>query len=119
MAEDRVSNLRFRGIDVVVDTTRPAEFDIADHRLGTDAVEAIASELKEVTFSTRDRTLGTDAVVRVREIRGFDVVYAVGREDAKVVVTIAAALRPNDNEPTEILLERLNAVAILRSAFGL
>lgn len=59
------SPLRYRGIEVVVDTTIPAEFDIAGYRLGERFIENVAKQLSEVTFSRDDRTVGP---VRIREI---------------------------------------------------
>ena len=109
------SELRHRGIEVFVDTTEPAEFDIRGFQIPDSTVEKIAYALKTVSFSEDDRVFGS---LRVRKILGVNVLFTVGRLDGEVIITIAG-VQPIGQGPSFIdLLERLEPAATLRGVFG-
>lgn len=109
------SAFRVRGIQIVVDTTEQAEFDVAGYQIGDAAMERIARRLKAMPFSSQDRVVGD---IRVRLLEGYDVIYIVGRELDKLVVTIGGLRPPDPNDPTENILHRLGMVAMFRGATG-
>lgn len=101
---------------MVIDTTEKAEFDIMGYQIPDATMEAIASQLRDVSFSRRDRIVGD---VRVRECDGYDIVFIIGREENTMVITIGAVILPDPQSPTEELLQKLGPIAIFRGALGL
>lgn len=80
------SVFRNRGLEVVIDTTKEAEFDFASHRLTQRQVEAIGQALKAVPVSNSDRCVGS---VRIREVQtGKEVAFLISQEGSEVVVLI-------------------------------
>lgn len=111
-----MSHFRYRGVEVVVDTTEIAEHDIAGFQISAFDLNAIAENLLSETFSPRDRLVGA---LRVRELKGYDVIFTVGREERLVVITIGSIRPPDPLEKTEVTLKRLGVLAMLRGASGL
>jgi len=110
------SGFRHRGIEVVVDTTLPAEFDMAGFQLSENFARNLVHRLRTVTFSATDRCHG---IVRIREIDGYDVLFVVGREEKTVVITIGGVLIAESRSTTQELMQRANAIATLRGALGI
>jgi len=110
------SEFRYRGIPVILDTTEVAELDVALLGIPNETMEVIGRNLKTVTYSTSDRVIGQ---VRVREIAGHDVIFMLASEDGALRIVVGGVRVPDPNDPTEAVLKRLDAVAILRGAFGM
>ncbi len=111
-----MSSIRYRGLTPVVDTTEAAEWDVADLGLSDADLDRIALNLRELPVSTADRTVGA---IRVRESDGLDILFHIQREERLEVITICGLRRPTPDDPTEAILKRLGALAIIRSATGL
>jgi hypothetical protein len=80
------SAFRNRGLEVVVDTTKQAEFDFASHQLTSDQQETIAANLREVPNSVRDTCIGD---IRIREVfTDWEVAFVVALDDSEVVILI-------------------------------
>ena len=80
------SPYRNRGLNVVVDTTRQAEFDFASHQLSPREQEVIGTNLKTVPHSPRDRFFGN---IRVREVlKGWEVAFTIALDDNEVVILV-------------------------------
>ncbi|MEM1130779.1 MAG: hypothetical protein AAGH83_09685 [Pseudomonadota bacterium] len=107
---------RHRGLKVAVDTTEMAEFDIRELTLSDALVENIGRRLRDMAFSKQDRVVGD---VRVREMFGYDVAFIVGRQNGTVVITIGAVEVPSPTDPMEVVLARLDLVAMFRGVTGL
>jgi hypothetical protein len=107
---------RFRNVQVVVDTTQTAEFDIALYSVTETELDVIATSLRKHPFLKGDRSVGD---FHIRLIAGYDVVYIVGREARDVVVTIGCILPPDPSNPTEVILQKLEVLAIFRGAAGI
>ena len=110
------SQIRYRGLQVVVDTTQPAEFDIAELALPEEELEKAVRVLTKVPFSVSNRNVDG---VQVREIQGLDYVYTVSRDEDVLVITIGAIRRPDPKNPTDEILKRLSVIDIVRGATGL
>lgn len=107
---------RNRGIEVVVDTTMIAEFDIQDHKLADEFLETVVRSLTAVPFSKDDIVQGA---LRARTIQKYDVFFIVGREKSQLVVTLGG-LQPHQGETAlRKALKLAEKVGILRGATGL
>ncbi|MCK0094286.1 hypothetical protein MWU60_01780 [Yoonia sp. F2084L] len=111
-----MTSIRHRGIKVIIDTTEVAELEIAGYQITDADLDLITKNLTQSTFSPRDRVVGP---VRIRLLKGYDVMFLVGREGANVVITIGSIRPPDPNEPTEDALKRLGILATLRGASGI
>ncbi|MCH8465107.1 MAG: hypothetical protein LAT78_00825 [Roseinatronobacter sp.] len=107
---------RHRGVQILVDTTATAEFDMQIYDIKPETVKDIALSLRALPQSTKDRSVGN---FLIREISGFDVAFIVGRAGRDVIITIGRIRPPDTQEPTELLLKYLNIGAIFRGATGL
>ena len=107
---------RYRGIEVVVDTTQPAELQINGYQVSPSDIEAIERNLSDVMMSDGDQTIGD---FRIRVIKGYEVAFVLGREDDLVVVTIAAVVPRQARYRLADVLKGLGKIAIIRGATGL
>lgn len=110
------SPLRYRGVEPVVDTTLPAEWDIAGLGVSDADLEVIATNLYALPNASMDRVVGS---VRVREIMGLDVLFVFGRQDRLLIITICGLRRPTPDDPTEAILKRMGKLATIRGALGI
>lgn len=111
-----MSGFRYRGVEVVVDTTHAAELQIKGYQISRTVVDAIGRSVSDVTFSEYDKVVGD---VRIRDVNGYDVAFTVGREGAQVVVTIIAVMPHEPDGSMAAIIETLGVAAILRGASGL
>lgn len=109
------SPLRYRGLTPVVDTTEAAEWDIAELGMSDTDLDRIALNLRALPVSTVDRAVGS---IRIRESDGLDILFHIHREERLEVITICGLRRPTPDDPTEAILKRLGALAIIRGATG-
>jgi len=111
-----MSSLRYRGIEVVVDTLHSAEIEIQGYQISDDQLENAAENLSKTPFSPRDLVAGD---LRCRELNGYNYFFFVASEGTKVVVTIGQ-VSPASNDKSEIekIFHQLGKVAIVRGTLG-
>ncbi|THF93264.1 MAG: hypothetical protein E8G75_03955 [Sulfitobacter sp. SK025] len=100
---------------VVVDTTEVAEFDIKGYQINDADLETIAKELRDNALSESNRTVGD---IKVREMKGYDVAFIVGRDDDRIIITIGGLELPDREMPMEKVIKGLGYIATVRGAFG-
>lgn len=105
-----------RGIEVNVETTEVAEFDIAGYQISDAAMERVGSRLKAVTFSREDRVEGD---VRIRLLEGYFFIFLVTRDADAVFVTIGGVELPDPEDPAASALKLAEKIATFRGALGL
>ncbi len=77
---------RSRGLEVVVDTTKEAEFDFASHKLTAPQLAEIAENLRALPISKQDRTVGD---LRFRDVlEDREVAYIITHEGSTVAILI-------------------------------
>ncbi len=106
---------RHRGVEVVIDTTDTAEFDIADLKLEDDLLESFVRSLKSVPFSKDDLTQGA---LRARTIQMYDLFFIVGREESEMVVTLGGIQHHESETALRTALKVAEKVGMLRGAAG-
>jgi hypothetical protein len=106
---------RNRGLDVVVDTTSVAEFDIAGHGVPDTDLADIERSLRTVPLSEADRSRG---MFQVRRIGEWDVGFVQSREAGVLVVTVGVVEPARADRPLAATLRRIALLATLRGATG-
>jgi hypothetical protein len=104
---------RYRGVSIAVDMAETADMDVLLYGLSEKDLKGIHKSLTELVHSPSDRHIGGFSI---REVRGYDVVFIVGREKKTVVVTIGRIVPPDPKNPTEQILKLLNIAATFRGA---
>ncbi|MEM7644512.1 MAG: hypothetical protein AAF366_18600 [Pseudomonadota bacterium] len=111
-----MSGFRNRGIEVVVDTTRVAELDIALHRVSDGEVEQIVAALVAVPISPKDVGIGS---FQLRRIGAWDVAFTNTRDGGVHVVTVGAVEPAMQRDRLEQRLKQIALIATFRGATGL
>ena len=110
-----MAELRYRGLEVVVDKTEAAEFDIKGLQISETLLDVVARSLKAVTYSDHDLVVNG---ARVRTLGDYQYVFFVSRDKQAIVITICGVVPVEDNDATEGILRALDFAAMLRSATG-
>lgn len=114
-----MSVFRNRGVEVLIDTTKPAEFDIAGYQIPKGMIERIGKRLQAMPFSPQDLEIQG---LRARYLDGFWVLFIVGREHGDLVVIIGGIEPGKPTEPEEnsaLGLKIVEKIATLRGAAGI
>ncbi|MEM7709899.1 MAG: hypothetical protein AAF264_03955 [Pseudomonadota bacterium] len=111
-----MSGLRNRGIEVVVDTMRVAELDIALHGVEEADFEGIVTNLVSVPVSPRDAGVGT---FQPRRVGRWDVAFTTTRDGSLQVITIGAIEPAMQRDKLERRLRQIALLATFRGATGL
>lgn len=111
-----MSEFRFRGIEVVVDTTLPADFQIKGYQLSDVFMDRVARGFKAAPLRAGDKEFGP---VMVRCVEGYDFLYVVGRQEGALVVTIGDVWPTEEMPKIEQILQKGALIAMLRGASGL
>ena len=90
-----MSAFRNRGLNVVVDTIKQAEFDFAKLKLTERQQEIIANTLRALPNSKDDRYVGD---MRVREIAGYDIAFVIVRDNDEIAIIIVGVERAQELE---------------------
>ena len=77
-----------RGVEVLVQTTKQAEFDFAKWRIPDATQEAVAINLKTLPDSPRDRYRGA---IRIREIGELDIAFTLMAAPDLIVMVLSVA----------------------------
>ena len=107
---------RYRGIRAVIDTTLPAELQLAGYQVSQSTLDQIDRSLTDVTFSDDDQRYDH---YHIRVVKDYDIAFVMSREGALVVITIVAVLPHDPEQPMKKIMQHLGKVATLRSASGL
>lgn len=110
-----MSEFRNRAVEIEVDTTKPAEFQIQGFHLSDEFMDRVARSFKSMPLKPEDTSYGP---FNMRSIDGFDFLYVIGRQDGIFVVTIGDVWRTEDRSVYERLLEKSEVVATLRGTLG-
>ncbi len=85
MAQEVLGN---RGLSVVVETTREAEFDFASRQLTVHQVDRISESLKTAPVSPDDQFVGA---IRIRKVlESWEVAFLITMDEGQVVVLVLA-----------------------------
>lgn len=98
-----MSEFRNRGLEVVVDTTKEAEWDFLSRRIPQTTQERVAQSLKRKPLSLEDACIGS---LRIRKIEKWDIGFTVSQDGSDWVVTIWAVELPGELESHTLTLLR-------------
>ena len=111
-----MSEFRYRSLNVLVDTTQPAEFQIQGYQLSDRFMDRVAKSFKAAPLSLSDMEYGA---LRLRSIDGYDFVFVLGRDVDGLVVTIGDVWPTEKRPKFEELLKKGEFIAMLRGASGM
>lgn len=112
MSEDPVVR---RGVRVEVETTLPAELDVALYEVGDERFRQMVRSLANLPVLGSDLTIGSASL---RAIDGFDVVYVISRNQLTPIVTIVRIWPTPERDKMLDVLKSVNWLAIFRGATG-
>jgi len=104
-----------RGIAVEVETVEAAEFDLVHYGLDDSFVAKAAHSITALPLASDDLA---DGAFRLRRIEGFDVVFLLARDDARVVATIFRIWPARESDRLRKVLQGIDLLAMLRGATG-
>ena len=110
------NEFRYRGVEVEVDTTIAAEFDVKGFQIPDARMDEIARHLKAVTFSDHDLVHGA---LRFRRFDGYEILFTVGREDGRVVITIGGVQPVEEGLSFDDIVSTIDAVGTWKGRLGL
>ena len=109
------SVFRRRGVDVQVDTSKPAEFDIKGYQISDASLEKIGKRLKTLPVSPEDKVVNG---FRIRTHDNYDVIFDVSRDKLGVTVTILGIIPIQEESTLSAVRAAIETIAATRGALG-